>query len=48
MVKHILKNGEEVKDISGHVIKKDDAPCLYELIKIICTRSSKREEENDD
>ena len=33
MVKHILKNGKEVKDITGHIVRKKDVPSLYELLK---------------
>ena len=29
---HILKNGSTVKDITGHVIKMEDAKTLYQLI----------------
>ena len=29
---HILKNGSIVKDITGHVIKMEDAKTLYQLI----------------
>lgn len=30
---HILKNGREVKNISGHIIKKTDVPEIYQLVK---------------
>ena len=33
MVKHILKDGKEVKDITGHVVKVKDAPVAYEVIR---------------
>ena len=33
MVKHVLKDGTEVKDIAGHVVKKKDVPTIYELLK---------------
>ena len=33
MVKHILKDGTELKDIAGHIVKKTDAPILYEIVK---------------
>lgn len=32
MVKHILKNGKAVKDITGHRVKKEDAPMVYQVI----------------
>ena len=31
-VVHILKNGSIVKDITGHVVKIEDAKTLYQLI----------------
>ena len=33
MVRHILKNGKEVKDIKGHLIKRKDAPRVYEILE---------------
>lgn len=35
MIKHILKNGTEVDDITGKVIKADEHPVLYEVINRI-------------
>ena len=32
MVRHILKDGTEVKDITGHVVKMDDARAVYVLL----------------
>lgn len=32
MVKHILKNGKAVKDITGKKVKKEENPTVYELI----------------
>lgn len=32
MVKHILKNGKEVKDIKGHIVRKEELKALYLLI----------------
>lgn len=29
---HILKDGSQVKDITGHVVKMDDAGALYSLM----------------
>ncbi len=31
MVKHILKTGEVLEDITGHVVKKEDVPVVYEI-----------------
>lgn len=29
---HILKDGSVVKDITGHIVREEDAAPLYELI----------------
>lgn len=42
-VVHILKNGSIVKDITGHVVRVEDAGPLYQLIDDINRRGSKRE-----
>lgn len=33
MVKHILKDGTVLKDITGHIVKKEDVPAAYTLIE---------------
>ena len=33
MIIHILKNGKVLKDIQGHVVAKEDAPCAYAIIE---------------
>lgn len=35
MVHHILKNGEQTKDISGHIVKIADAVPVYQLLDSI-------------
>ena len=35
MVRHILRNGKELKDIKGHRVKKEDAPMVYKAIEQI-------------
>lgn len=35
MVRHILRNGTELKDITGHKVKKEDAPMVYKAIEQI-------------
>lgn len=42
-VVHILKDGSIVKDITGHVVRMEDAGPLYQLIDDINRRGSKRE-----
>ena len=34
-IRHILKDGTEVKDVTGHVIKAKDHELLYEVINRI-------------
>jgi hypothetical protein len=34
-IKHILKDGTEVPDIAGRVIKADEFPVLYEVVNRI-------------
>lgn len=43
MIKHILKNGTEVDDITGKVIKADEHPVLYEVINRINEKEQKHE-----
>lgn len=31
-VKHILKNGAAVNDITGHIVRMSDAPSVYKLV----------------
>lgn len=42
MVYHILKDGTITKDITGRVVKVDDARSLYDLMRSISTQSSKK------
>lgn len=32
MVKHILSNGSVLDDITGHVVKQEEAQLVYEII----------------
>lgn len=32
MVKHILKNGTVLDDISGHIVKMEDAEAVYQIM----------------
>lgn len=34
-IKHVLKDGTQLDDITGHVIKAEDHPLLYEVISNI-------------
>lgn len=42
MVVHILKDGTIVEDITGHVVRMEDAAPLYELIDNINRQGSER------
>lgn len=35
MIRHVLKDGTEVPDVAGHVIKAESFPVLYETINRI-------------
>lgn len=39
---HILKDGSIVKDITGHVVRMEDAGPLYDLIDTINREGSKK------
>lgn len=38
MIKHILKNGQQVDSVEGIVLKSDDFPRIYELMDQINER----------
>ena len=33
MITNILKDGKVVKDLTGHIVKKEDVPAAYALIE---------------
>ena len=35
MIKHVLKDGSVLDDITGHIVKKEDAKVIYTLIESI-------------
>lgn len=43
-VYHILKDGSTPADITGHVVKVEDAPELYELIAKLSEKSIHKKE----
>ena len=47
MVKHILKDGTVLKDITGHVVKKEDVPLAYALIDQINEERRKRRKKGE-
>lgn len=46
MIRHVLKNGTVLEDISGHVVKLEDAPSVYALLDVI-RKGSKNDGENN-
>ena len=44
MIRHILKDGTEVPDITGHVIKAKEHVVLYEIIDRIAKEERKKHE----
>lgn len=42
MIRHILKDGTVLKDITGHIIKQESAPMVYQIIE-----QMEREERNE-
>lgn len=43
MIAHVLKDGTVLEDITGHVIKQDDAPMVYQIIE----QMEREEKENE-
>lgn len=33
MIKHILRDGTVLQDITGHVVKQKDAPLVYQIME---------------
>ena len=44
MVKHIMKDGTVLNDITGHTVKMEDAPTVYEILERL---KKKRRESHD-
>lgn len=47
MVKHILKDGTVLNDITGHVVKIEDAKAIYLLMNKINEERRKKGEKNE-
>ena len=43
MVIHVMRDGSQVKDITGHVVKMQDAKMIYTLISKINERRKENE-----
>lgn len=42
MIKHILRDGTVLKDITGHVVKVEDAKAVYVLMDKINDKGGKK------
>ena len=42
MIINVLKNGEVVKDLTGHIVKREEAPEVYAILERV-----KKGEKND-
>ena len=42
MVKHVMKDGTVLDDITGHVVRKKDVPSIYALIEEINRKRAMR------
>ena len=42
-ITHILKDGKVIEDITGHVVKKEDAPTVYSLMNMLKERRKSEE-----
>lgn len=45
-IQHVLKNGTEVPDVAGHVVRMADNSELYQVIKCIERKEGQNEEGN--
>ena len=43
MVRNVLKDGTVLDDITGHVVKRKDAPEVYEMMEQIKRKEKKNE-----
>ena len=44
MVKNILKDGTVLADMTGHVVKKKDAPMVYQIREQMNNRRKEKED----
>ena len=44
MVKHVLKDGTVLEEITGHVVRKEDALVVYQIMEQM---NEERRKEND-
>lgn len=47
MIKHHLKDGSVLNDITGHVVKKEDAPIAYAIMEQMNHERQKRKQRGE-
>lgn len=47
-IKHILRSGEVLDDISGYLAKKEDCPEIYRVVEKIRREKGKDETKNEE
>lgn len=47
MIKHILKDGTVLQDITGHIIKQESAPMVYQIIEQMEREEGEKNAERD-
>ena len=40
MVKHVLKDGTVLQDITGHVVRESDCPAAYKILDAVLEREA--------
>ena len=44
MIRHILRDGTQLNDVEGHIIKQTEIKTIYQLIEAINERKSNEKE----
>ena len=47
MIRHHLKDGRVLMDITGHVVRKEDVPLAYDLMEQMNTERARKRKFND-
>lgn len=47
MIRHHLKDGRVLDDITGHVVRKEDAPLAYSLMEQMNSERARKRKFND-
>lgn len=40
-IKHVMKDGSVLNDITGHLVRKEDVPCAYSLMEKLNSTKNK-------